>query len=868
MEIETKQSYDEQPNPPTNGETVKLQSTAATNTAWACFAYEVGYGDTATETSVVDKIESVEATIAGKANASHTHTQADISGLATVATTGSYHSLSGTPDLAEVATSGDYNDLTNKPSAYTHPATHPASMITGLADVATSGSYNDLTDKPAAPTIPDSLPADGGNADTVDGMHASEFAIANHTHAQYANASHTHAQGDIAGLTDALDGKASVSHTHNYAPSTHTHTLDSISETTTKKILTASERTKLSGIESGANKYTHPTSHAASMITGLADVATSGSYDDLTDKPTSMQPTAHTHTQSDVTGLASALSGKANEEHTHNQSDITGLSDALAGKAASNHTHGVATTTANGMMSATDKAKLDGVATGANKTIVDSALSTTSTNPVQNKVINTALSGKANSSHAHTLDNVSETTTKKIMTAAERTKLSGIAEGANKYTHPSSHAASMITGLATVATSGKYSDLSGKPTSMTPTAHTHAQSEITGLTSALSGKANQTHTHAQSDVTGLSDALAGKAAVNHTHQIYYSTQSVSSYKQIFLATNGNDNNTGFSQSTPMKTIKCALKKYADTYKFLDIRLADGTYTEDVGTIAIDQCNLSIRSISEDKGKVTLNMQTTMELSVCEMRMYNMTVNVPITGVRAISVNAGVFYAYAVRFNVPSNSNSSCINVYNGSSAFLMNCILNSGTGSSTGACIYGNQAMMIKAINCTSERTVATAFYAHNGSEIIYSDTITATTKTKETYYGKCTVRAAEPNTVLWTGVLYMNANHTITPTKKLSDCQNGWVLLWSDYDEASSAAQDADFVTTIIPKKKPNGGTWDGKTFHCDVPRYYGSNTNDVDTERRIIKTLYIYNNKIVGHVVNDKDERTDVVLRAVYEI
>ena len=36
-------------------------------------------------------------------------------------------------------------------TVYTHPATHPASMITGLADVATSGSYNDLTDKPNIP---------------------------------------------------------------------------------------------------------------------------------------------------------------------------------------------------------------------------------------------------------------------------------------------------------------------------------------------------------------------------------------------------------------------------------------------------------------------------------------------------------------------------------------------------------------------------------------------------------------------------------------------------------------------------------------------------------------------------------------------
>ena len=51
--------------------------------------------------------------------------------------------------------SKNYNDLTNKPtipSAYSHPSTHPASMITGLATVATSGSYNDLKDKPTIPS--------------------------------------------------------------------------------------------------------------------------------------------------------------------------------------------------------------------------------------------------------------------------------------------------------------------------------------------------------------------------------------------------------------------------------------------------------------------------------------------------------------------------------------------------------------------------------------------------------------------------------------------------------------------------------------------------------------------------------------------
>ena len=61
----------------------------------------------------------------------------------------------------------------------------------------------------------------------------------------------------------------------------------------------------------------------------------------------------------------------------------------------------VATQTSNGLMSSTDKTKLDGIATGANKTIVDSSLSSTSTNPVQNKAVYSALSGKADSSHSH-----------------------------------------------------------------------------------------------------------------------------------------------------------------------------------------------------------------------------------------------------------------------------------------------------------------------------------------------------------------------------------------------------------------------------------------------------------------------------------
>lgn len=71
---------------------------------------------------------------------------------------------------------------------------------------------------------------------------------------------------------------------------------------------------------------------------------------------------------------------------------INSLQTAVNGKASSDHTHDAATSSTAGFMSSGDKAKLDGIETGANKTVVDSALSSTSTNPVQNKAVNSAIS--------------------------------------------------------------------------------------------------------------------------------------------------------------------------------------------------------------------------------------------------------------------------------------------------------------------------------------------------------------------------------------------------------------------------------------------------------------------------------------------
>ena len=84
-----------------------------------------------------------------------------------------------------------------------------------------------------------------------------------------------------------------------------------------------------------------------------------------------------------------------------------------------------ATATTPGFMSAVDKAKLDVVEDGANKTVVDAALDAGSANPVQNKAVKAALDGKAGTAAATTSANG-------LMSAADKTKLDGVEAGANK----------------------------------------------------------------------------------------------------------------------------------------------------------------------------------------------------------------------------------------------------------------------------------------------------------------------------------------------------------------------------------------------------------------------------------------------------
>lgn len=152
----------------------------------------------------------------------------------------------------------------------------------------------------------------------------------------------------------------------------------------------------------------------------------------------------------------------------------------------------------------TEKNKLAGIATGATKTVVDTALSSSSTNPVQNKVVNTAISNlntlvgdtavstQITNAVANKVDKVSgKGLSTNDYTTAEKNKLSGIDTGANKTivdnvlsttsTNPVQNKVvnTAISNLNTlVGDKSVSSQISTAIASKADTGHTHTKSEV------------------------------------------------------------------------------------------------------------------------------------------------------------------------------------------------------------------------------------------------------------------------------------------------------------------------------------------------------------------------------------------------------
>lgn len=80
--------------------------------------------------------------------------------------------------------------------------------------------------------------------------------------------------------------------------------------------------------------------------------------------------------------------------------------------------------------------------------------------------------------------------------------------------------------------SGAWADLTGVPATFPPSAHSHVIGDVTGLQTALDGRAPLSHVHAIADVTGLQAALDGRALTSHTHALSALTQSGATTGQV------------------------------------------------------------------------------------------------------------------------------------------------------------------------------------------------------------------------------------------------------------------------------------------------------------------------------------------------
>ena len=733
-----------------NGDLVGKVYDPETNTfntlpVWIGSSDEVKYKNT--NTTLSDKLDSIENTVASKANASDLHNhenKAVLDGITAEKVslwdngTAGADGEDGATFTPNVASDGTLSWTNNKeldnPTPVNIKGADGAKGDKG--DKGDPFTYEDFT----AAQLADLKGEKGDKGDTGEQGIQGEKGDKGDTGATGANGED--GTTVVVGTTSTGNAGTNASVTGTLNTQTNTLTLDFViprgatGESGSSASITADEvLTKLKtvdGTNSGLDADTLDGVHASGFATAT-----------------------HTHAEYATT---TALEGKADINHTHSEyATVT----ALNGKADASHSHSNATASASGFMSNSDKSKLDGVETGANKTVVDTALSSTSTNPVQNKTVNSALDNKVDKVTGKGLSTNDYTTD-------EKTKLAGIATGANKYTHPS----------YTAKSSGLYK------VAVDSTGH------ISGTTAV-----------AKADITALGIPSTNTTYVNATTSTAGLMSTTDKSKLDGIATGAN--------KTTVDTALSSTSTNPVQNKVINTALAGKAST----------------SHNHNSAYIAKSLQMTADDGDVYVTWSNQDV---VAKIKALPTGMYTAYAKAGTTNNPKTTE--------------------------------GWRFLVHKTTNAVGW------VQAFGSSGSMFLGTVDS-----DGWKGWKCIFDADP-TPLWTGKLYMagtdSTPQTVTPSKKLSECRNGWLLLWSDYDPDTSTANDADFATTIIPKSNATGGNWNGKSFLCDIPRYIGSNVNDVDTERRIMKILYIYDNYIKGSPNNNKDDRNDVVLRAVYEI
>jgi hypothetical protein len=120
--------------------------------------------------------------------------------------------------------------------------------------------------------------------------------------ASFSQVGHTHAAGDIQSGTLDIARIPTIGYTalsgvpSSFSPSAHTHS-------TTDIVSFTAAASAAAPVQSVAGR-TGAISLAAADVSGLADVATSGSYTSLGNVPLAFAPSTHTHSTSDISGYA------------------------------------------------------------------------------------------------------------------------------------------------------------------------------------------------------------------------------------------------------------------------------------------------------------------------------------------------------------------------------------------------------------------------------------------------------------------------------------------------------------------------------------------------------------------------------------
>ena len=216
------------------------------------------------------------------AEAEHTHAISDVTNLQTTLD-GKQAQITSTNKLsADLLSEGTTNKLVSSTEKTTWNNKQNA--------------ISDLT------TIRNNASAGAGAATTIAGYGD----IVTHDADEFAEATHSHAISDVTNLQTTLDGKqASITSTNKLSA-------DLISDGTTNKTVTSTEKTTWNNKQNAISDLSTIRSGAEAGATAvqpgdLADVATSGDYEDLTNTPTIPTKTSDlTNDEGFITGITSS----------------------------------------------------------------------------------------------------------------------------------------------------------------------------------------------------------------------------------------------------------------------------------------------------------------------------------------------------------------------------------------------------------------------------------------------------------------------------------------------------------------------------------------------------------------------------------